>query len=143
MARNISQDLPSCIHLPSRLYQHMHRSSLHSLMLLISFFCILLASFLLIYPLSHSAKADTRGLLLNFHAVWHNCGCDRRGSCAFLFWYVLSVRIRYVLRTLLSKSGEKRGKICLIIIFRCFLKLLLHLPELLNPHLHKGCYIAP
>lgn len=58
-------------------------------------------------------------------------------------FYVLGVRISSEIRTLLSNYSENRGKFCQKIIFRCFLKLLLHLPELLNPHLHKGCYIAP
>lgn len=53
------------------------------------------------------------------------------------------VRISYEIRTNLSILGEKRGKFCLKIIFRGFLKLLLHLQELLNPHLQKGCCIAP
>lgn len=59
--------------------------------------------------------------LLNCSAASHNCGCDRRGSCAFLFLVVPTVRISFEIRTLLSNYSENRGKFCQKIIFRGFL----------------------
>lgn len=97
------------------------------------------------YTLSFSHSISHSICLRKRHFLFfsHNCNTTFSGCGVADFIFVFSVRISSLLRTLLSKSGEFRGKFCLIIIFRYFLKLLIHLQELLNPHLQKGVYIAP
>ena len=93
--------------------------------------------------LSHSISHSIWLRKSHFLVFSHNCNTTFSGCGVADFIFVFSVRISCQIRTLLSKSGESCGKICLKIIFRCFLKLLIHLQELLNPHLQKGCCIAP
>lgn len=65
---------------------------------------------------SHSICLRKRHFLFfshNFNTAFSGCGV-----VGFLF--VFSVRISSQIRTLLSKSGEKRGKFCQKIIFRGF-----------------------
>lgn len=55
--------------------------------------------------------------LLNCSAASHNCGCDRRGSCAFLFLVVPTVRISSLIRTERANLVEKRDEFCLTVYF--------------------------
>ena len=68
------------------------------------------------HSISHSICLRKRHFLFfshNFNTAFAKCGV-----VGFLF--VFSVRISCLLRTLLSKSGEKRGVFCLKIIFAAF-----------------------
>lgn len=71
----------------------------------------------LTYSISHSICLRKRHFLF----FSHNCNTTFSGCGVADFIFVFSVRISSVLRTLLSKSGEKRGVFCLKIIFRGFL----------------------
>lgn len=76
----------------------------------------------LTYSISHSICLRKRHFLF----FSHNCNTTFSGCGVADFIFVFSVRISYVLRTLLSNYSEKRGKFCLKIIFRGFSPIFQH-----------------